>query len=267
MMPATARPLNLDPALPILAHTLSDAHLLPVLKTLVDCIDSGPLVSVSLVSLKNAAYVYFGDRPIVAEFDNAMSCRLRYAETAVTSLAAFVYNFAFGLIFSVLSAATLGKIKIIVDHMRRNWIQTAIAAGAFGVSCIGAFSPEMGIKANLAAGFALGLGLMQTMQGDVIGKICASYQRNRQEIAAAVRRACGDSNVDFNEFTPLFNHLNEHLHARVQTVSELMSVLQNARSHLPHVLPWASPVAVVNMLQQLAITAREEPVAGVSSNH
>ncbi len=265
-MSAIARPLNLDTVIPVLTRSLGDVNLLPVLKTLVDCIDSGPLVNVSLVSLKSAAYIYFGDRPVVKEFDNGMSCRLRYLEAAVTSLAAFVYNFAFGVIFSVLSTVTFGQVKIFVDQARRNWIQSAIALGAFGISCIGAFSPQLGIQANLAGGFALGLGLIQTMQGDVIGKICTAYQRNRQEIAAAVRTACANDNVEFNEFVPLFNHLNEHLNDRVQTVGDFANVLQGARPYLPHVLPWATPTLVVNYLQQLTSRSREEPVGGASSN-
>lgn len=271
MIPTNVRPMNLDPVLPVLRRTITDANLLPSFKTVVDCIDSAPLLNATLASLKSAAYVRFGDRPVVKEFENGMTCRLRYFETAVTSLAAIVYNFVFGTIFSIFSLATFGQVKMFVDQMKRNWVHAALAVGAFGISCIGTFSPEHGIKANMAVGLAVGMALLQTLQGDVISKIYAAYQRNRQEIINATMTACEQDNIDYNrEFAPLFRYLNEHLN-NVRTVSDFANVIQGAAPRLPHVIPWATPENIINQLQQLASTSRSttelEPIADVSSSH
>jgi hypothetical protein len=247
------RTLNLDPIIPVFRRILEEVDFLQPLKTAVDCLDSGPFFNVTLVSLKSAPYIYYGDKGIVKEFDNGVSCRLRYLETAVTSLAATVYNLVFGLIFSVLSLVTLGQIRLITDQMRKHWAHTALAVAALGISCAGTVSPDLGIKANLAGGFAIGVAISQMTQSDVISKISTAYQQHNAALKQAVAQACRNSGIDFNrEFTSFFDYLDSHLIDRVKTFPEFADVVKNAAQRLPSILPTASTGLIINHLQKLA---------------
>lgn len=247
------RTLYLNPVIPVVRRILSEMDFLRPLKTAVDCLDSGPFVNVTLVSLKSVPYAYYGDKGIVKEFDNGVSCRLRYLETAVTSLAATVYNFVFGLIFSALSLVTLGQVRWIADQMRKHWAHTALSVAALGISCAGTISPNLGIRANVAGGYAIGLAVSRWMQGDVISKISAAYQRYNSDLKQAVAIACVGSNIDFDRiFTPFFNYLDSHLNDRVQTFSEFTNIVQNAAEHFPPIIPRASSEVIIDNLQRLA---------------
>jgi len=248
--PVANRQLNLDPVIPIFRRILSDVDFVQPFKTAVDVFDSGPFTNACLVSLKSAPYAYRGDLGIVKEFDNGVSCRLRYFESAVTSLAAVVYNSVFGLIFSALSLVTLGQVKLIINQMHKHWVHSALAVAAVGISCAGTVSPDLGIKTNLAAAAAVGVALMQWMQGDVITKICTAYQRENQALKQAVAQACMGSEINFErEFTPLFNHLDSNLNNRVKTFPEFANVIQNAIPLFPRVTPTVSSGVIANNLQ------------------
>ncbi len=253
-------PVNLDPLIPVIRRTLSDANFFSAFSMVAHCLDSSPFVNVSLVSLKSAPYVYYSDKGLVQEFDNGMSCRLRYFEAAITSLAAVVYNCVFGVVFSALSLVTLGQVKMIVDQMGKHWAHSVLAVAAFGIASIGTVSPEHGIKANFAAGLAIGGVLLQWTEGDAISKICTAYQRHRPEIAQGAAMACQNDGIPENTFTPLLNYLNDHLNNRVQSLSDLMGIVQNARQHMPLVIPWASPQVLINELTLLVSNWTSGPV-------
>jgi hypothetical protein len=251
---ATPRMLNLDPVIPVVRRILEEVDFMRPLKTAVDCLDSGPFFNVTMVSLKSVPYVYFGDQGIVREFDNGVSCRLRYLETIVTSTAALVYNCVFSLIFSAFSLVTLGQVRLITDQMSKHWVHTALSVLALAISCAGTVSPALGIKANLAGGFVIGVALLQWMQGDVISRISTAYQRQNSELKLAVSQGCQGSGIDFNrQFTPFFNYLDSHLNNRVKTLSEFIDVAQNAAQHFPSgVIPMASSGGIIGNLQSLA---------------
>jgi hypothetical protein len=110
--------LNLDPIIPALFRTIREIDLARPLKAAANCLDSSALANVSLVSLKNAPYVLAqktqrGRSVFPQWLDNGVSCRLRYLEAAVTSMASLVYNFVFATFFTAASLVTLGQIKII----------------------------------------------------------------------------------------------------------------------------------------------------------
>ncbi len=253
-------PVNLDPLVPVIRRTLSDADFFSGFRMAAHCLDSSPFVNVSLVSLKSAPYVYYSDKVLVQEFDNGISCRLRYFEAAITSLAAVIYNFVFGVVFSALSLVTLGQVKIIVDQMGKHWAHSVFAVAAFGIASIGTVSPNLGIKANYAAGLAMGVALLEWTEGEAISKICSAYQRHRQEFAEGAAIACRNDGIPENTFTPFLNYLNDHLNNRVQSLSDLIGVIENGEQHLPHMIPWATPQLLINELMLLGSNWMSGPV-------
>src|SRR5579871_4780322 len=248
-----ARSLNLDPAIPVLRKMLSEVDLMKTLKIARDVIDSSALANVSLVSVKSIPYIFHKDNGIVKEFDNGVSCRLRYLEAAVLSLAAVVYNVAFGLIFTALSVATLGQIKWISDQMRKHWIHTVFSVATLAISTVGTFSPELGIKVTLAVGFAVGVALLQWVEGDAVAKICNAFQRNKQELRQAVAQACQTGGINFDqEVSPFLSHLESNLNQRVQTFGEFIEVVSDAVSYFPsNVYPWINPKLVIDQFQEM----------------
>lgn len=244
--------MNLEPILPVIGRILADIDFIRPIKLAVDCIDSGPLINVCIASLKSIPHAMYGDNRVVQEFDNAVSCRLRYLETACMSTASLVYNVAFGLVFTAASLVTLGQVNMVLDQMRKHWTHTALAAGAVGISIIGTISPDLGIKANGAGLFAVGFAILQWMQGDVITKLSSAYQRHNHALKEAVVQGLqGDRAFFHREFDAFFNHLDTHLNDQVHTLSDLMHVAQGAREHLPNVLPAATTEGVMHHLEQV----------------
>ncbi len=245
------RSLNLDPVLPVLGRMLDIDFIRPI-KMAIDCLDSGPLLNVCIASLKSIPHAMYGDNRVVREFDNAVSCRLRYLETACMSTASLVYNVAFGLVFSVASLVTLGQVNVVLDQMRKHWTHTALATGALGISVIGTLSPDLGIKANVAGLFAVGFAVLQWMQGDVITKLSSAYQRHNHALKDAVVQGLqGDRAFFHREFDAFFNHLDTHLNDQVHTLTDLMHVAQGAGEHLPNVVPVATADGVMHHLEQV----------------
>jgi hypothetical protein len=249
---ANAPGFNLDPVLPVFRRFLSDIDGLSTLKTAIHCVDSSPFINVCLISLRSAPYAYLGDKHLLGDFDNGVSCRLRYLESAVTSTASVVYNFVFGVIFSTLSLVTLGQVKILTDQMHKNWIHTALATSTLAISSIGTVSPAFGIKANLGVVFAIGIVLAHWMQEGLVSKIGTAYQRHSRDLRAATAEACLRNGRNFDrEFTPFYNYLDSHLNDRVNTLPKFISVAQGAAQHLPRVFPVASPDVIFDQLRQL----------------
>jgi len=247
------RTLQLDRLIPVFKRILSDVDLYKPVKTAIDCFDSGAFANVTFVSLKSIPHVYFGDQPLVKEFDNGLSCRLRYFEAAFISVASLVYNLAYSVVFSALSLVTLGQVKLLTGQMRKQWIQTGLAVAAIGVSIAGTVSPDLGTKANLAAGLAIGAALLQWMQDDSISKICTAYQRHSGLLKQEMARACEASGFNYNqEFTPFFNYLDQHLNERVKTFGNLSTVVQGASELCPSFRPQVTPNVIVDNLRQLA---------------
>lgn len=246
--------LNLDPIIPIVGRMITEVDLGNVFKVAIDCVDSNPLLNVSLVTLKCYPFVSQGENPLVQKFDNRLSCSMRYLEALVMGTASLVYNFVFGAFFSIISAVTLGQVKIIVDQMRKHWVHTALAAAAVGVSAAGIFSPHLGQKANIAAALAIAGLLTQLAQADVIGKLCRAYQGHKQELRAATLHGLGGDRSLFNrEFVPLFDYLDGHLTEQVQTLPDLMEVVQGAGTNFPHIAPIATPGRIIEHLQQVLV--------------
>lgn len=245
-----AHPINLDPIIPVIGKVLTGVELIRPFKTAVDCLDSSAFMNVSMVSLKSLPYALSGKNKIVREFDNGLSCRLRYLEAALISTASLVYNFALGSLFSVASLVTGGQLKMIVAQMRKHWIHTALAVGAIGISSIGTFAPDLGVKANGAFIFAVGVAILQWMQGDVIGKLCNAYQTHRQELKDAVLQGLqGDRDFFDREFAPLFNHLDTHLNQGIHSFSDLANACQGVP--LPRVAPMVNKEGMMNAMQDL----------------
>jgi hypothetical protein len=227
--------INLNPIIPVFRRILSDIDFLRPLKAAFDCFDSGPFINVSLVSLKSAPYAFFGNTRLVQGFDNGLSCRLRYLEAVVTSAAAVVYNLVFSTIFTALSLVTLGQVKILADQMHKNWMHVALAVAALGISCVGTVSPNVGIKANLAAGLAIAVVVLQWVQGDIISKIGTAYQRYRQELQSATNEICQANGINPADLTPFYTYLDVHLNERVKTFSEFAAVVLGVRQHFPRI--------------------------------
>ena len=249
--------IDLNPAVPVARRMLGELNLTQSIKTVANVLDSSPFANVSLISLKSIPQAYFGERGLVQSFDNGVRCRLRYLESAITSLAAIVYNLAFGAIFSVLFLVTWGKVKTIADEMRKQWTHLALAAGSFGISCAGTFRPQLGIQANIAAGLAIGAAILQMSSTNVVSRICSTYQRNAPALKQSVAQACAAQGLDYNrEFARLFHHLDTNLNSRVQTFADLSNAVSVAAAHWPlGVLPSVS----LDLIAQNFSAANQRP--------
>ncbi len=245
---------NLDPVIPVLANVLAEVDLRSPLKTAVDCLDSGPLVNVSLVSFKSIPYVKFGDNPVAQEFDNGLSCRIRYCEAGFMALASLVYNVFFSVVFTAAALVTLGQVKIVADQMRKQWTHTALAAAAFGVASVGTIVPEFGVAANGAVLLAAAVGLVSWVQGDVISKLGAAYQRHSLALRNATLQGLqGDQGLFNREFAPLLNYLDANLNGRLQTSTALREVIDGVSERLPSVMASsnATPSVVLDAFKRI----------------
>jgi hypothetical protein len=219
-------------------------------KTIVDGLDSGPLVNVCLASLKSVPYAYYAENRLVGHFDNALSCRMRYLDVAVMATASLVHNVVFGVIFSVVSCVTLGRVQVVLDQMRRHWTHAALAGVSATIAVMGTASPEMGIRANIAVLAAAGLAIVQLAQGEAIGKVTTAYQRNAQGFKDAILAGLGGDRAYFNQhFMPLFNHLDQNFGSSVHSLADLVQVAQRAISLFPFVIPSASSAVIRENLE------------------
>jgi hypothetical protein len=259
-------PVNLDPVIPVIAQILMEVDLKNPLKVGIDCLDSSSFINVSLVSLKSIPHAMYGDNALVQEFDNGISCRLRYLESALTSMASSVHNFVFAILFSAASLGSFGQVRMVVDQMRKHWIHTALAVAASGVSIIGAVSPALGMKANVGLVFVMGAAAMQWLQTDLIGKLGSAYQRHKQEIGAALLAGVRGDNALFNqEWRPLLSHLDTHFNGQVQTLADLSTVVERAGQLMPNAVPTATPAAILGNLRIVVAGMSGSSSAGSSA--
>lgn len=244
--------LNLDPIFPVIRRVLSQLDVSGALRTAVDCLDSSALVNVCLVSLKSLPFVLHPENRAVGFFDNAVSSRMRYLEAAVLSQASLVYNTVFGLIFSVASLLTVGQVKETVSQMRKHWTHAALAVAAAGIGVVGTVSPAFGVKVNAASLLAGGVAVVQYMQGDVVGKLGALYQRHSDGFKEAVMVGLQGDQAFYNRhFVPFFNYLDQHLNQNVRTVAGLARVAQGAIPLLPPIIPTATSGVISDNMRLL----------------
>ncbi len=243
-------PLNVDPLVPVLRRALGTLDLLRPLKVGIDCLDSGPFLNVCWVSLKSAPYAFYGSQSLIKEFDNPISCRLRYLESAFMSVAGVVYNFVFATAFTVLSLVTLAQVKEFTEQMQKRWVHTGLSVGSVAIGLIGTISPQLGIQANLAAVLGVGIVLFQWVESDVIRNISVAYQRHREEFRrAGVECAHGDNAFFNREIAPFFDYLDTHLQ-NAHSFSNFITVVQGAADRV-HVPFYASPTVLIDNAMQL----------------
>ncbi len=223
--------LKLDPLIPVLKNVLNDLDLKGPMRIALHALDSSALMHTTLTSLKNAPYALLS----VGAFDDALSCRLRYAESAFLSTASLVYNFVWGLLCTVGSVATLGQVPMLTNQMQKRWIHTALSVAGIGVSLIGTLSPEWGVKANGGALLAIGLAASKWLAEDFVAKIPAVYQARKRELKAAALVGVGnDQQVYQREMAPLFAFLSRRLDRPLNSFMDLGTLIQDSLDHLPH---------------------------------
>lgn len=231
--------VNFDPAVPVLRKMLIDIDFKRFATTTMNCIDSAAFVNVGLVSLKSAAYVF-------GEYGDGLSCRLRYSECAVTSLAATVYHFVLGVAMTALSIVTIGKVEMVVNQMRKEWLHAGLAGGACIISCVGTADPGTGILLN-----GLGIAaLFRWITGDISTDIRIAYQRNNAELKRAVTQVCVQNNLNYDQqFAPIFRRLDEGFR-REMDLQGMAEMLIDVAGQFP-VIPYASPDVLADNLRQM----------------
>jgi hypothetical protein len=263
--------LNLDPIIPALFRTIREIDLARPLKAAANCLDSSALANVSLVSLKNAPYVLAqktqrGRSVFPQWLDNGVSCRLRYLEAAVTSMASLVYNFVFATFFTAASLVTLGQIKIITNQCAKHWTHTAFAAGAIAVAVIGSFSPSMGVYANIAGLGATSVGMARWLQGDVISKLGAAYQQHKQGLKDAILEGLQGNRTFFDQnFVPFFTYLDAHFNAQTRTLADLSNTARGVVERWPRVNPGTTETTL-NLLRNALSSLRHAFSSGSVPN-
>src|SRR5690242_6012772 len=95
--------VNFDPVVPVLKRMLIDTDFKRFVGTAMNCADSSALSNVLLASAKSIPYVVVNDESWAMNLGNGLSCRVRYLECALTSLAASVYHLVLGVAMIVLS--------------------------------------------------------------------------------------------------------------------------------------------------------------------
>src|SRR5581483_495061 len=241
--------LNLNPVIPVVAQIVSDMDLGGMLKTVLDCVDSSSLANVSLVTLKCYPIVERGDQLLVQRLDSQVSARIRYLEASVMGIASLVYNVVFGVIFGIVSLATLGQVRVVMDQMKKHWIHIGLAVASVGIAIAGTFSPKVGQKANIAAMLGIGALIGTLAQTDVVRRLTQAYQRHSPALRAAVLQGVqGDRSLFDREFAPFFDHLDHGLNDTVVTVYELAEVVQGVAAYFPQIVPIATPGLIFGSL-------------------
>ncbi len=225
----------LDPLFTVVNNILTEIDFRRSIKLPLDCLDSGPMVNVTLTSLKNVPYVLFGDTALLQQFDNGLSARMRYGEALLMGLAGVVYNFVFSLFFTAASVVTLGQVQMISDQMKKHWVHTAEAVAAVGISVVGIVSPEHGLKANAMVLMAGAGAVFKTVTADLVNKVVTSYQKHAQALKDAGLHACEGDQGDYSRsFGPLLNYFDRNLTPqRVTTVEKLLETLWDAKEFMP----------------------------------
>ena len=221
-----------DRLFPVMTRVLSDLTSSPSVKTLFNCLDSGPLLNVTVVSLKSVPYAFIENTP--AGFGNALSCRLRYLESAMMGVASMVYNLFVGILLSVATAFTLGKVPAIADQMKKTWLQTGLAAATAGIGFIGTASPKAAVLSNLAVLFGLTVVLKQVAEQNLVSEICTVYRNHAVELRGAFAEAIPDANLYQRQVVPLFNYLDERSN-NISTFDEMLAVGQGVMERSPDV--------------------------------
>jgi hypothetical protein len=181
-----------------------------------------------------------------------MSCRLRYLESAFLSTASLVYNVVMSALFGVATLITFGQVKMVMDQMSKHWTHSALATAALGISTIGTFSPTLGVKANAAGLFGVGLIVSQWMQGDLLSKVGDAYQKHRQELKDATFIGVNRDLAFFNrDCAPLFHYLDANLNNQVQTFADLMKVVEGAQEFVPNVVPRATADVILDNIHKV----------------
>lgn len=255
------RNLDMDPLVPIIKNMLTEINLVEPLQTILDSLDSNALLNVSIVSLKSIPHVHMGG-PFVEKFENGLSCRMRYAEAALMSLASLVYQAVSATLFTVLSAVTLGQVDAICNQMRKSWIHTVSAAAALGISAIGTLSPEWGLKANAIGLAGLGFATLQWMQGDVFSQVTESYQTHKNEIKeTTLQGLSGDQAFYDRHFVPFFQFLDNHFNPNeIQSLGQMIRFMQKASEICPPVALHVTPEVLGENVLALGESWSSEPV-------
>lgn len=246
--------IDLDPIVPVVKKLLRGLDLQGPLKVAFRALDSSALMSTTLASVKSAPYAFFLDHSVMSILDNGISCRIRYAESALLSTAGLVYNFVLALCFSVGSLVTLGRVPMVTAQMQKHWIHTACAIGGMAISTIGTVSPEWGVKANAAAFLALGAAGVAWLQKDTLGKIPAVYRAYAQELKEAAIAAVGnDQQVYRMDIKPLLKYLDKAFEpgAFTPSLSDFVDVAKGASRHVPRLYPKISQELALRNLEEL----------------
>lgn len=247
--------LNPQPLLAVFQRMFTDTELVRSLRKGAYVLDSSVFSNACAVAVKSAPFAFFGENAVVREFDNGLSCRMRFLETAVMSAASLVYNVAFACVFTALTLVTLGKVKMIYDQMCKHWVQAALAKAGVAVGTIGTFSPKWGIYATGAVGALTAYLVVAGMQRDAAQNVCNVYQRNARELREALSQAFpGGSMGPAQMLTPVLDYLDTNLTAaNVQSISALTTVITGA--------PWRNVWSVLPASGNYAYNAASELVA------
>jgi hypothetical protein len=220
---ATLR-VNLDVVLPVAEKMVYHPRIVDAIRLLGNSLASGPLLNVSLISVKSLPLVLFGDSKLVKEFDNGLACRMSYLESSVLSTVGAVYHFATALIFSIATVFTGGAINSLRHQMDKEWTRFALSILSLGISAAGTVSPEWGIRANAVGLAIVGVGEGLWVHDGVIERIVAGYLAHKEDL----KRSLNDPRFD-----PFCNYLDQHLLGFKGNVLQLLTILEAAYALLP----------------------------------
>ncbi len=291
---AAANPVNLDRMLPVFRDIVREINFQGQLAF--NCLDSSALANVSIVSLKSIPHAFYGDRALVKEFDNPLSCRLRFLEAGWIGMASFVYNFVFAVAFGAASLITFRRVKVLNDETFKRCTHLVLAAATVGIGMIGTVSPSWGIKANGALylsaivfvvcqmtktnifraidriyqrhraqpneeiGTAIVNVLWEMTESRLTGNISQIYQRHRARLQENLTQCVQtDDPAHVAEVAPFFNYLDTQLNGNTRTFSNLLQVIQGGREHLPNITVNVSLPLILEYLQPLINSIREQP--------
>ena len=225
------------------------------IKTAFDFVDSSALANVSLASLKSVPYTVFNKTELFQQFENPLSVRLRYAEVAFTSAASTVYNLALALVCTLATVVTLGQVQMLTDQMKKHWIHTALAAASVGIATVGTVSPEHGIKMNAGLVLLGGGALAKSIETGAIARLGESYQRHSAALKTATLEACGgNQRMAEGLFGDLFDALDRHLNADVQTAEDLVRAFGRIHEAAPEFFTGLLALVALQAQEQLGMT-------------
>ncbi len=225
--------LNWGPMQEIIADEQPVLAQMSAVKHIINIADSSALNAVTTATLKNLPYTLFSEETGIDSVYHGLTARMRYFESAVMSLASFVHNVVFAVVFTVLAAVTFGQVQTLNDCFKREWTHTALSLGSVIVGLAGTAMPIAGVIGNGALAGVSIAAVLYFSQRDTIESVKGVYLRNQERFRNAGGALFNNDEGAVNELVnPLFTFIDRNIE-NVHTFEDLLPFVEGVARTLP----------------------------------